>query len=253
MLGRCRVVLVGTQFEGNLGAVARVMRNFGLSDLRLVAPEADPRSAEAHRLATQGASVLDTARVVPDLGDAVADCVLVVGTSAKTGGPFRRQPARPAWEVIPLVLEALASGPAALVFGPERTGLTNEQLTRCHYLLTIPADEGYPSLNLAQAVAVCLYELRKAWLLAAGPPPARDIAPHELQERVFENLRQALTEIHFLWGDNAERLQHALRHLLGRANPSPTEADILLGVARQILWYARRHGQAGPDLSDRGS
>src|SRR5581483_1205563 len=108
---------------------ARVMRNLGLSELVLVAPVADPADREARRLSTHGEAILDRARVVPDFGAAVADCVLVAGTSARVGGPFRRQSVGLPEEILPRLAEALAVGPAALVFGPEPSGLTDEEVT----------------------------------------------------------------------------------------------------------------------------
>src|SRR5262249_13306432 len=171
MLERCRIVLVRPQIAGNLGATARVMRNMGLSELVLVAPEADPADPQARQLSTHGEPILEEARVVPDFGAAVADCVLVAGTSARTGGLFRRQSVGTPDESMPRLVEGLPSGPVALVFGPEPTGLTNEEVTRCHHLIHIPADPTYPALNLAQAVAICLYELRHAWLRYHEPAP----------------------------------------------------------------------------------
>src|SRR5262249_61167900 len=103
------------------------------------------------------------------LAGAVAVCVVVGGTRARTGGRFRRQTVGPPDEVAPRLIEAAAGGPVALVFGPEPTGLSNDEVMRCHYLINVPADPAYPALNLAQAVAVCTYELRRAWLRAGRP------------------------------------------------------------------------------------
>jgi tRNA/rRNA methyltransferase len=249
-LDRCRVVLVRPQVAANLGATARVMRNMGLTELVLVAPEADPADPKARQLSTHGEEILRRARTVPDLGAAVGDCVLVAGTSARTGGLFRRQSLGTPDEIMPRVAAALADGPAALVFGPEPTGLSNTEVTRCHYLIHIPADPSYPALNLAQAVAVCLYELRRAWLKQAAPPdPTPAAAPFATQEYMFAQLRTALEEIHFLYGPKADALMHALRHLIGRAGPSAMEVDVLLGLARQIRWYVS-HGRRPPDGHD---
>jgi tRNA/rRNA methyltransferase len=214
------------------------MRNMGLSDLVLVAPEADPADKRASRLSTHGQTILDQARTVARLEEAVADCVLVVGTSARTGGLVRRQSVGPPDEIMPRVIEFLAAGPVALVFGPERTGLTNAEVVRCHYLITIPAAAEYPSLNLGQAVGICLYELRRTWLrLRDTTGPLEAPAAFADQERAYEHLRSALEAIHFLYGPKADALMHALRHLLGRAGPTGMEVEILHGLARQLLWY----------------
>jgi tRNA/rRNA methyltransferase len=238
----CRVVLVRTQVAANLGAAARVMRNMGLSDLVLVAPVADPADRNARQLSTHGEEILDRCRVVADLGTAVADCALVAGTSARTGGLFRRQSVGSPDEVMPRLVEVMAAAPAALVFGPEPTGLENAEVTRCHHLIHIPTDPSYPALNLAQAVAICLYELRRAWLRRTPAPPPPAPAPFADQERMFDRLRDALERIHFLYGDKADALMHGLRHLLGRAGPTPMEVEMLFGLARQIRWFADRQG-----------
>jgi tRNA/rRNA methyltransferase len=205
---------------------------------------------QARQLSTHGEDVLDRARVVADLDEALADCVLVAGTSARVGGPYRRQSHGLPEEILPRLLDAAAAGPVALVFGPERDGLTNAEVTRCHHLIHIPSDPDYPALNLAQAAAVCLYELRRAWLRrteAPAPAPAEPPAPVAVQERMFESLRAALEEVHFLYGDKAGPLMHALRHLLGRAGPTAMEVDVLFGLARQLRWVAgqKRPGQEG--------
>jgi tRNA/rRNA methyltransferase len=240
MLDHCRVVLVRPKIAGNLGATARVMRNMGLTDLVLVAPEADPSDREARRLSTHGELILERCRVVQELGEAVGDCALVAGTSARVGGRLRGQSVYPPDEVARQLVAVLAEGQAAIVFGPESSGLENAEVARCHYLIHIPADEGYPALNLAQAVSICLYELRQAWL-GGLPAAGQPIAPFADQERMFAHLRMALEEIHFLYGPNADSLMHAIRHLVGRALPSPMEVDVLHGLARQIRWYASRH------------
>jgi tRNA/rRNA methyltransferase len=235
----CRVVLVRPQFAGNLGATARVMRNLGLTDLVLVSPAADPNDPSARQLSTHGEAILDCCRIVAELGEAVADCVLVAATSARVGGLFRRQTLGTPEEILPRLLEHMPRGPVALVFGPEATGLTNAEISRCHHLLTIPADPSYPALNLAQSVAVCLYELRRLWLRAAAPPaPAEPPAPFAEQERMFAELRAGLEQIHYLYGEKADSLMHALRHLIGRAGPTAMELGVLHGLARQLKWIA---------------
>jgi tRNA/rRNA methyltransferase len=245
-LENCRVVLVRTEVAENLGATARIMRNMGLSQLVLVSPVASPADRQARRLSTHGEAILEQARLVAGLGEAVADCVLVAATSARSGGLFRQQSAGAPHDILPRFAAACVSSPVALVFGPEPTGLTNVELSRCHYLIQIPAEPSYPALNLAQAVAICLYELRRLWLEVSTPSmPADPPAPFVEQERAFAHLRMALEEIHFLYGPKADSLMHAVRHLLGRAQPSAMEIKVLIGLARQIRWYVR-HGPRIP-------
>jgi tRNA/rRNA methyltransferase len=241
ILSRCRVVLVRTEVAANLGSTARIMRNFGLSDLVLVAPVADPGDREARRLSTHGEDLLDSCRIVADLGTALADCVLVVGTAARIGGLFRTQTVATPDVLARELLDAASSGPVALVFGPEPSGLANDEVTRCHWLLHIPTESSTPALNLAQAVAIALYELRRACLRQVNPAtPVAEVAAFADQERLFDQLRDALERIHFLYGDKAEALMHGLRHLLGRAQPTPAEVKLLLGLARQIRWFAEQ-------------
>jgi tRNA/rRNA methyltransferase len=249
---RCRVVLVRPTIAANLGAAARAMHNFGLTQLVLAAPVASPTDEQARQLATHGEPILDQARIVGSLAEAVADCQLVVGTSARTAGLIRGGSVTTPRAFMPTFLEAAQTGPVALVFGPETTGLTNEDVTRCHHLLTIPASPTYPVLNLAQSVVICLYELSLAAqerLLApssfateadSNPPMAP--ADHATQDRMFQHLEQALRDIHFLWDERAPVQMNALRHLLHRARLTAMEAGLLHGIARQLQWYARTYG-----------
>lgn len=239
---RIRVVLVRPSIAGNIGATARIMRNFGLEQMYLVRPHTDPLDLESRKLSTQGESILHRARSVGALAEAVADCGLVLATSARVGGLLRRDMVTTPRQAAQRAWESAASGAVAWVFGPEQTGLSNQEITCCHYLVHIPADAGYPVLNLAQAVAICLYEQFQVASGGVLPVERRPIAPWELQERMFQHLRQALEEIHFLWGDRADYLMHGLRHLLGRAAPNQEEVDMLMGLARQIRWYVRQYG-----------
>src|SRR5262249_46631543 len=157
--------------------------------------------------------------------------------SARQGQLLRGQGSGFPEQVMPRGVERLAQGPVALVFGPEPSGLENHEISRCHALLHLPTDPTYPALNLAQAVAITLDELRRYWLLQTQPPAAEPPpAPFELQERMFGQLRQALEQIHFLFGPKADTLMHAVRHLIGRAGPTTMEVKLLLGLARQLRW-----------------
>jgi tRNA/rRNA methyltransferase len=246
----CRIVLVKPHFAGNLGSVARVMRNFGLSDLVLVAPYTFPDNPDARRLATHGEGVLDSARIVPELGEALSDCVFTLATSSLTAGIIRRGMSGTPAELAPQLVEAAESGPVAIVFGPEPHGLSNDEIGRCHGMMHIPVDPEYSSLNLAQAVTVCCYELRKAWssrlTAERGAPAAPAVATHGELERMFDHLREGLTAVGFLFGTRQDSLMHAMRQLIGRATPTPQEVRMLHGLARQLLWVAgQRDGAAG--------
>jgi tRNA/rRNA methyltransferase len=254
MIERCRVVLVRPHYPGNLGATARVMRNFGLTELVLVDPVASVDDLEARRMATHGLSVLDAARVVPELGDAVADCVFTLATSALPGGVVRDSVVGTPEQKFPALLEAMRSGPVAVVFGPEPHGLTTAEVARCHGLVHIPVDLAFPALNLAQAVAICCYELyRLAATRNEVERSAPEVAPFADQERAYEHLREALTAVGFLFGSRADALMHAVRQLIGRAMPSPQEVKILHGLARQLLYVAGKRKHPGAPGGEMGS
>jgi tRNA/rRNA methyltransferase len=173
---------------------------------------------------------------------------MAAASSARLGGLFRKQALGHPDKIAAHLLDTAASAPVALVFGPEPTGLTNEEVARCNYLIHIPTNPEYPALNLAQAVAICLYELRRTWLKRTEVGGARraDAAPLADQERMFAHLQQALEEIHFLYGPKAESLMFALRHLIGRAGPTEMEVDLLFGLARQVRWFVEHGKEKGP-------
>jgi tRNA/rRNA methyltransferase len=255
-LDRCRIVLVRPHYPGNLGAAARVMRNFALTDLVLVDPVTSVNELEARRMATHGLSVLDAARVVPDLGAAVADCGFTLATSALPGGVVRQTFVGPPGEKLPALLEAMRAGPVAVVFGPEPHGLSNDEITRCHGLVHIPTDPASPALNLAQSVAICCYELHRMYLTGGGREPfeagaGAEVAPFADQERMFDHLRQAFEAVGYLYGTKADPLMHAVRHLIGRAKPTPQEVKLLHGLARQMLWMSGQVKHHEPQ-SDQG-
>lgn len=255
-----RIVLVGPSGPANVGAVCRAMANMGLCELVIVAPRCNPRDEVAVAYAAHGGPVLDNARVVPDIPTALLDCVRSYATSSKLG-MYRRQAAIPPAEATREAIENAQAGPVAFVFGREDYGFKNPELLHFDRVVTIPADEGYPVMNLAAAVAVICYELRKAWLAAADRAPlpmAIDPgrATDEKKQVMFERLFDALDRIGFFFGQSPDHLKYALRHLLGRVDMTVNEVDILIGMARQIGWYVDHHPQrrdrpdVGADLSD---
>ncbi len=237
MLSRIRIVLVGTLYSGNIGSVCRAMANFGLSDLVLVAPACVDGWDEAAKLAVHAATILEGRRTVGTLDEAVADCVAVVGTTARLG--LYRQHVRTPREAAPGLLALAAGGPVALVFGREDKGLLNGEVARCTHLLRIPADSGYVSLNLAQAVLLCAYELFLAGDSYEPPceksPPA--LASHRL--KLLQMWRGMLLLIGFMDEEKADHMMQGIQRIFSRGAFSADDVNILMGVARQADWAAR--------------
>ena len=251
---RIRIVLVGTQHPGNIGSAARAMKTMGLSRLVLVAPERAP-DLESHALAAGADDVLAGAGTVATLAEAVADCRLVLGCTARS----RRVPLEelaPRDAAARTVATALDGAQAALVFGRERTGLDNDELQRCHAAVHIPADPAYSSLNLAAAVQVLAYETRLA-VLAAGArgdgapadgPGDPEVATHAQMEGFFIQLAETLDAIDFHKGRAPEAALRKLRRLYLRATPTAAEVRLLRGVLADAQRMARLAGQNPPDL-----
>ena len=226
-----RVVLVETSHPGNIGAAARAMKTMGLEDLVLVSPRRFPHP-EAEAMASAAVDLLGAARVVPTLEAAVGDCQWVVGTTARRRGLVYTN-------LAPRDMAAKAVGlPAgertALVFGRERTGLTNEEVERCHALVEIPANPVYSSLNLASAVQVMGYELRVAALDAPPDGKPREFPEAAQVEAFYVHLERLLLGTGFLDPANPRHLMRRLRHFFGRAHPDTNELNILRGILASV-------------------
>lgn len=231
-----RFVLVGPSHPGNIGAAARAMKNMGFEDLALVRPERFP-DPQAEWRAAAAADVLAGASIHASLDDAIADCVLVAGTSARRRSvPW---PTRSADEFAAEVRAQTAAGPVAVLFGRETSGLSNAELQRCHLHVTIPTAAAYPSLNLAMAVQVVAYELRKAlWRQAPTPEvddrwdrrpaTAADIAA------MLAHLERTLLAIGFHDPQAPRQTMTRFRRLFARVRPDETEVAMLRGVLTHV-------------------
>lgn len=230
------VVLVRPKGSGNIGSVARAMKNFGVRDLALVGG-GRTESFLARSMASHARDVLKSARRFPSLREAVADCGLVVGTTCR-GGLYREH-SRPPHDAAPEIAAAARKAKCALVFGPEDHGLSNEDLKHCQQIITIPTAPEYPSLNLAQAATVCLYEIFAASL---GDIAGEEIerAPAEDVERLFDKMKTSLLEIGYLDPQNPEHILFAFRRIFGRGGLEEKDVRILIGLFRQIDWYATK-------------
>jgi len=233
------VVLVEPRNPLNIGAAARAMLNFGFSRLALVAPY-DVAFREA-RSAPGAASVLRNASVAAALPLAVAGCSLVVGTSAARRRDLHHL-RRPLPEAASLLAAHLRRRPAALLFGSEKFGLSNEHLSHCRWILTIPTSAECPSMNLGQAVALCCYELARA--APASAPPAAGPRPSTVaqQERIVEKLLAAQQLSGYLNPRTSRSHQIKARRLIARMALSFQDAQVLEGIFRQIEWKLGRPG-----------
>ena len=245
MLERIRIVLIGTSHPGNIGGTARAMHNMGLSELALVAPRCEPLTADTVSRASGADHIVHDARTVETLEQAVSDCTLVVGASARSRTlPWPMITPRALGERLPTELADPAAR-VALVFGREDSGLTNAELQRCHAHVHIPTNPDFSSLNLAAAVQVLAYECRQAWLAQqdAGPAEAaadQPLASHEELERYFEHLERTLIGIGFHDPAMPRQLMARLRRFTLRARPERMELNILRGILTATEQQAER-------------
>lgn len=233
VLSNIRIVLVQTFHPGNIGAAARAMKTMGLGELVLVNPRAFP-DEEATRLAAGATDVIEGARVVTSLDEAVRDCVQVVGASARLRSmplPHFDEPDEMAKQVIGFA----ASAPVALVFGRERSGLTNDEIRCCTHQVSIPANPDYGILNLSQAVQILAYEVHRAWRQGEQSgfvyqTPSEALPPTREQFLHFQaHLSRLMHDSGFLTQPHA-RTEEQLQALFARAQPSRKELSLLRGL-----------------------
>ena len=232
MLDNIRIVLVNTSHPDNIGSTARAMKTMGLSDLYLVDPVSAP-DGKSSALAAGAGDVLANATIVSDLSEAVKDCSLIVGTSARSRTlPWPMLTPRECG--VKMVQEG-QKGPVALVFGRENNGLSNEELQLCHFHVCIPANPEYSSLNLAAAVQTLCYEIRMGYLnLDSYPDMKSDYPLSEDLERFYVHLENTLTETGFIVKNHPGVVMTKLRRLVNRARPESQELNILRGILSAI-------------------
>lgn len=253
-LASVRIVLVEPAGERNIGAIARVMKNMGLYRLVIVQPRCDPFGEDARIMAVHAAEdVLASVRVVPSLPDALQGCQRAIATTARerdTGD--RLEDPRAA---LPWLLEPLPSGgipETALIFGPEDRGLSNAELNYAQRFVKIPSSDRYPSLNLAQSVGICAYELRQSVLRPIAPqvastpsPPTPELASLDELEGYFEHLESVLLTIGYLYPHTAPSRMEKMRRIFKRAALSSQDVSMLRGVLRQMIWALDQEAQRG--------
>lgn len=246
-----RIVLVRSKASANVGAAARAMKNFGLSELILVAPRCriDDR---AHALASHAGDVLESARIVETVEEAIADRRLVVGTSARR----RSTDTLPTWTPRQAASHLLGED-VAVLFGPEDHGLANEELNLCQGYLSIPTAD-YASLNLAQAVVTVAYEVYQARLGetalgsvgVAAPPPSDEVAPREQLERFYAQLVDTFHRIGYTDAQRERAVERLYRGIFDRVALNPREVAALRGLLSQVVWAAEQPPERLPSRQD---
>lgn len=238
-LNHIRIVLVEPAGALNIGSISRVMKNMGLTQLVVVNPQCEVYGEEASRMAVHAIDLLQTARIVPDLPTALQGCTRVIATTARNRAiPTQLETPR---QALPWLVES--TQPTALLFGREDSGLTNAELKYAGRYVSIPVGSEYSSLNIAQAVGVCAYELQiAASNIATSLPnpqphsPELDIAPVELLEGYYQQLEVLLLEIGYLFPHTAAHRMEKLRRLYNRSQLSHNEVALLRGMLRQVRW-----------------
>jgi len=226
------VVLVAARNPLNIGAAARAMSNFGFMRLRVVNPfEVAFREA---RSAVGASEVLQKAEEFGSVAEAVADCSLVVGTTA-VGKRELEQPVRRLEEGARLIRKRMGAGNVALLFGSEKVGLTNEDLSHCHWLMRIPTREEHRSVNLGQAVAICLYEMARDAKASLRVEKHKAVSAGDA-ERVVSMLLEALRISGSLRSRSATSTEEKVRRMIRRHNLSAADAEMWMGMLREILW-----------------
>jgi tRNA/rRNA methyltransferase len=248
MLNNVRVILVRPRGSGNIGSIARAMKNFGARELAVVG-SARTRSFWARAMAVHGRDILSNATSYPSIREATADCRLIVGTTARAG--LYRKHSRTPRDVAPEIAAAARAGRVGLLFGPEDHGLSNKDLEPCQLLIKIPTHADYPSLNVAQAAVLCLYETFIAAMAEVREAEVQR-APAEQVERLFDIMRNSLLKIGFLDSENPEHMLLAFRRFLGRAGLEEKDVRILTGMFRQIQWYAEKGWKVVEEKQKRG-
>ncbi|MGH8283707.1 MAG: RNA methyltransferase [Gammaproteobacteria bacterium] len=236
-----RIVLVETSHPGNIGAAARAMKTMCLDTLVLVNPVEFPH-ADASARAAGATDVLERAQVVTSLDEALRGCVLVAGTSARQRslGPPEVSPR----DCLQKLMAVPPDQDVAVLFGRERSGLTNEETDRCHFLIHIPVNTEYGSLNLAAAVQIMTYECMLARGMTGTLPQNESLAATaEEMEGLYSHLESAALASGFLDPGNPRHLMRRLRHLLGRARPDQSEVNILRGLLGALQKGKPRRGQ----------
>ena len=238
VLANIRIVLVNPMFGGNIGSVCRAINNNGITDLAIVDPRPETDWDDARKLACNAREQFAAIRKFDTLAEAVADCTVVAGTSARTG--FYRDTAYSPKEFASIGLESAKDHRIALVFGREDKGLFNEELALCTHIIQIPSSGLYTSLNLSHAVYVCCYEMFCAAGVFQPSEEKAEEADSELRERMFDVWREMMIKTEFTHEQKLEHMMMGLRRIFSRGKLTVPDVKILMGLAKQSIWVTNQ-------------
>lgn len=246
-LASVRIVLVEPAGDRNVGAISRVMKNFGLQQLILVNPQCDPHSEDAQHMAVHAGDVLAAARVVETLPEALEGCVRAIATTARD----RQAPLEHPHTALPWLLETPLEQSSALIFGPECRGLSNQELNYAQRFVRIPSNPNYSSLNLAQAVAVCCYELTQSMPFSQSDrsAPQIDYAAFEELEGYYQHLQEVLLTIGYIYPHTAASRMEKFRQIFNRVYLDKNELSMLRGILTQMQWALQKNAGSPKDKS----
>lgn len=253
LLSNIRIVLVEPAGELNVGSIARIMKNMGLTKLVLVNPQCDRHSEDARRMAVHAVNILENATIVDSLPLALTGCQRAIATTVRSRSvPIKLEPAP---TVLPWLLTPNVQ--SALLFGAEERGLSNDELKYAQRFIAIQSNPDYPSLNLAQAVAICSYELYQTWLKLSHSPEEAAFAdqpqaiaestpshaPIDVLEGYYQHLESVLLEIGYLQPHTAPVKMEKFRRLYNKANLQSEEVAMLRGILRQVRWAIKNQSE----------
>ena len=235
MLQNIRIILINTYHPGNIGSAARAMKTMGISDLWLVTPQRFP-APEANSMAAGALDILRSATIVDTLDEAIADCSMVVGTSARSRNHTFSRPMLEAEDCAHQMIAESEQKSVALIFGQETMGLTNAELEKCHFHTIIDANPDYPVLNVASAIQILCYELRRAErnLKPQHSFELPDYPLHRELELFYRHLEDTLVDINFIIKQHPGLVMNRLRRFFNRARPESKELNILRGVLGSV-------------------
>lgn len=249
-LAEVRIVLVEPAGPLNVGAIARVMKNMGIHNLVLVNPQCDPLSAEAKLMAVHAVDILEAAQRVATMRSALQGCTRAIATTARVRTlAIQLENPRTA---LPWLIAAPGKA-AALIFGPEYRGLSNEELNYAQRFVSIPSSASYPSLNLAQAVGICCYELSQCVQLPSireTTPATEDYASLDVMDGYYQQLEALLLKIGYLYPHTAASRMEKFRHLFNRAQLENVEVAMLRGILTQMAWALSTKLQSLKGIND---